>query len=94
MCNLCHREEAQPLTTESITEFREEGLSELLVELEGKTYNDEDLYHCNNYKECGFRAIKPHDLNGDGLCEVCEEDAKEYAAYVEDVQWGYRNSVL
>ena len=93
MCKLCCREEAQPLTAESLTEFREEGLSELLVELEGKTYNDEDLYHCDNYKECGFRTSSYHDLN-DGLCEVCVEEAKEYTAYVEDVQWGYRNSIL
>lgn len=56
MCQSCRRPEAQPLTAEQVQELRDEDLGELLVELDGKTYNSEDLYHCDNFKECGFRT--------------------------------------
>lgn len=94
MCQSCKHPQAQPLTAEQVQEFKDEGSAELLVELDGKTYSDEDLYHCDNFKECGFRTPDYHDLDDDGLCEACAEGAQEYRAYVEDVNWTYRHSVL
>lgn len=94
MCNYCKHPQAQPLSAEEVQEFKDEGWTELLVELDGKTYNDEDLYHCDNHKECGFKTADYHDLDEDGLCEECAEGAREYEAYVEDVRWTYRHSVL
>lgn len=98
MCTYCPstriRKPAQPLTAEEVQEMKDEGLQELLVELDGKTYNDEDLYRCDGFEQCKFRTPDPSDLDDDGLCEGCAEDAREYAAYVEDVRWTYRHSVL
>lgn len=94
MCQACRHKPAQPLDEQSIKELKDEGLEELLVTIDGKTYNDEDLYHCDNHKECGFKTPDYHDLDDDGLCEACAEGAREYAAYVEDVRWTYRHSVL
>lgn len=94
MCTACKHKPAQPLTAEEAQELRDEGLSELPVEIDGKTYNDEDLYHCDGFKECGFRTPDYHELDDDGLCEACAEGAREHAAYVEDVRWTYRHSVL
>ncbi len=94
MCQACRHKPAEPLDEQSIKEFKEEGWQDLLVELDGKTYSDEDLHHCDNFKECGFRTPDYHELDDDGLCEACAEGAREYAAYVEDVRWTYRHSVL
>ncbi|QXN72345.1 hypothetical protein RCSIMONEHASTD_16 [Rhodobacter phage RcSimone-Hastad] len=93
MCTYCKHPQAQPLTAEEVQELKDEDLSELLVELDGKTYNDEDLYHCGG-DDCSFKTADYHDLDDDGLCEECAEGAREYAAYVEDVRWTYRHSVL
>ena len=94
MCQSCRKPQAQPLSAVEIQELKDEDSSELLVELQGQTFNSEDLYHCDNFKECGFRTPDYHDLNDDGLCEGCAEGAREYAAYVEDVNWTYWHSVL
>lgn len=91
MCKHCRKPDAEPLSAEAIQEFRDEDCAELLVELDGQTYNSEDLYRCDGCQEWHVSA---HDLDDDGLCEECAEGAREYAAYVEDVRWTYYASVL
>lgn len=93
MCTHCKHPEAKPLTTEEVKELQDEDCGELVVQLNGQSYNSEDLYYCDNHKECGFKTADYHDLD-DKLCEICAECAREYEAYVEDVNWTYRHSVL
>mgnify|MGYP001602682293 FL=1 len=85
---------AQPLTAAEIQELKDEDQSDLLVELGGLTYNGEDLYYCDNHKECGFKTADNCDLDEDNLCEECAQGAREYAEYVDDVRWTYWHSVL
>lgn len=94
MCTHCKHPTAKPLTAEEVKELQDEDCGELVVQLNGQSYNSEDLYHCDNHKECGFKTADYHDLDDDGLCEGCAEGAREYAAYVEDVNWTYWHSVL
>lgn len=93
MCTYCRHPQAQPLSAEEIQELKDEDQSELLVELDGKIFNSEDLYYCDG-DDCGFKTADYHDLDDDKLCPECAEGAREYAAYVDDVRWTYRHSVL
>ena len=68
----------KPLTDEEIQDFKNDELDYLLVEINGKIYNDEDLHRC---AWCGFKTIDRFDLNDNMLCKDCNEEDVEWKSY-------------
>lgn len=91
MCKHCRKPDAEPLSAEAIQELRDEDCAELLVELDGQTYNSEDLYRCDGCQEWHVSA---HDLDEDGYCEDCAEEAREEAKHQRQLRSDYYASVL
>ena len=62
---------AKPLTPEEAAELAEEGL---VVQIDGKPYNKEDLHRCS---ECRGHFVYASDLDCYGECEDCASESRE-----------------
>lgn len=85
------RPDAKPLTPECVQELIDEDCAELIVELDGAKYNGEDLYSCDG---CERRFVSHSDLDEDGYCETCAEEARDEAAHQRQLRSDYYASVL
>ena len=64
--------DAEPLTPEAYAELNaDKEWAHLITEIEGKFYNDEDLYHC---AECDEPFIEYALTDDDGHCQLCADD--------------------
>ena len=64
--------DAQNLTPEEYRELQmNNDWAHLITEIDGKFYNDEDLYHC---VECSEPFAEKALLDDDGHCELCADD--------------------
>jgi len=64
--------DAQPLTPEEYHELQmNNDWAHLITEIDGKFYNDEDLYKC---VECSEPFAEKVNINDDGHCELCAQD--------------------
>ncbi len=64
--------DAQPLDPEEYAELNaNDDWKHLITEIDGKYYNEEDLYRCD---ECDDTFIEHALLNDDGHCQLCADD--------------------
>lgn len=63
--------EADPLTEAEIAEFIDENLAYLFVDIKGKTYNRDDLWHCD---ACDTPHTERRDLDDHMHCEACAHE--------------------
>ena len=88
---LNRRPDAKPLGAEELAEAKEEGWEELVVEVDGEKYNSEDLYSCDG---CDEWHVSHSDLDEDGYCEDCAQEAREEAEHMRQLRSDYYASVL
>ncbi|KFH18450.1 hypothetical protein ELZ19_06995 [Brucella abortus] len=86
------RETARPLSEDEVRELRDEGLEELIVQLDGATYSSEDLYSCAG--GCDDLFADPSELDDEDFCEECAREAREEAEHQRQLRADYRASVL
>lgn len=71
--------DAEPLTPEEYAELNaDQEWAHLITEIDGKFYNDEDLWHC---VECSEPFIETASINDDGHCELCAQDLIDEATH-------------
>jgi hypothetical protein len=64
--------DAQPLTPEEYHELQiDNDWAHLIIEIDGKFYNDENIYHC---AECDAPFAEKASLDDDGHCQLCADD--------------------
>lgn len=90
MCTYCKRPPAQPLSPAEVEEFKSEGWQELLIDIDGKTYNREDCYSCDG---CELVTPDAHDLE-EGFCEDCTREGEEEREHQRQLRSDYYASVL
>jgi len=84
--------EAKPLDKEKLCEmFLDPELSDLIVEVDHKLYNVEDLDSCNG---CELLAINRLEFNDEGLCDWCAQEAEAEAKHVAELISDYYASRL
>ena len=70
--------DAEPLTPEEYAELNaEKEWAHLITEIDGKFYNDDDLWHC---VEC-FEPSAERALLIDGYCALCAQDIADEATH-------------
>lgn len=65
---------AKPLTCEEVSELEADGMGHLVVRIFNKPYNSDELFSC---KCCQDQTPFESDLNDDGECSTCEEEADD-----------------
>jgi len=78
----------EPLDDEEVAEFE---AANLVVVIDGKPYNREDLYSCD---VCELVTPDPADIDENGLCEHCAEEARKEAKHIEELRADWRASQL
>ena len=84
--------EAKLLDKEALCEmWLDPELSNLIVELDYKLYNVEDLDSCGG---CGLLAVNRLEFNDDGFCEWCAGEAEAEAKHLQQLISDYYASRL
>lgn len=77
--------DAEPLGPDDIAELRAEA-PELLVTIDGKTYNVEDCYSCDG---CGEKSPDRWEFDEDMLCRECAIEATYERDHIREISSPY-----
>lgn len=82
---------AEPLPIEDAVAMVDEDLAELLVLIDGRLYDKQDLFSC---RSCVLVTPNLGDLHDDGECDHCARETRQWKKHLVEEAEMYRTRVL
>jgi hypothetical protein len=76
---------AEPLDAAQIAEYQAKNMHDLLVTIEGAVYDSQDCCMCST---CSGYFAESSDINDDGRCDECAEDAEDTLRHINQESRG------